>query len=75
VETNTVPVLAYVGPDAEVLFLRTLLEESGIACTADMPMRGEHGVREARLFVAPADVETAAPLIKDFRENGVKSRF
>jgi hypothetical protein len=75
VETKTVPVLAYVGPDAEVLFLRTLLEESGITCSADMPTRGEHGVREARLFVAQADVDAAAPLIKDFRQNGVKSSF
>jgi hypothetical protein len=31
--------------------------------------------REARLFVAQADVEAAAPLINDFRQNGVKSSF
>jgi len=74
-ETKTVPVLAYVGPDAEVMFLRTWLEESGITCSVDMPTRGEHGVREARLFVAQADVDAAAPLINDFRQNGVKSRF
>jgi len=75
VETKSVPVLAYVGPDAEVMFLRTLLDESGIMCSVDMPTRGEHGVREARLFVAQADVEAAAPVINDFRQNGVKSSF
>jgi hypothetical protein len=75
VETKNVPVLAYVGPDAEVLFLQTLLDESGIKCSVDMPTRGEHGVREARLFVAQADVDAAAPLINDFRQNGVKSSF
>lgn len=74
-DDKTLPVLAYVGPDAEVLFLQTLLGQSGITCSADMPTRGEHGVREARLFVAQADVDAAAPLIADFRQHGVKSSF
>ena len=74
-DDKTLPVLAYVGPDAEVLFLQTLLDESGIACSIDMPLRGEHGIRAARLFVAPADVDAAAPVVRDFRENGVKSSF
>jgi len=73
--TKSVPVLAYVGPDAEVLFLRTLPDESGLACSVDMPTRGDHGVREARLVVAQSDVDATAPLIKDFRQNGVKSSF
>jgi hypothetical protein len=74
-EDQAVPVLAYVGPDAEVLFLQTLLDESGIKCSVDMPTRGRSGVREARLFVAQADVDAAAPLVADFRQNGVKSSF
>ena len=72
-EDKAMPVLAYVGPDAEVIFLQTLLDESGITCSVDMPIRGENGVREARLFVAQADVDAAVPLIADFRQNGVKS--
>ena len=74
-ETREIPVLAYVGPDAEVLFLQTLLDESGITCSVDMPIRGENGVRQARLFVVQADVDAAVPLIADFRQNGAKSRF
>lgn len=72
-EDNNLPVLAYVGPDAEVLFLRTILDSSGIACSIDLPTRGRHGVREARLFVAQADVDAAAPIVADFREHGMKS--
>jgi len=71
---NTGPVLAYVGRDSEVLFLSTMLDSSGIECSIDLPTRGEHGIREARLFVAPADVIAAAPLIAEFREHGMKSR-
>ncbi len=69
------PVLAHVGPDAEVLVLRSLLDGSGIACSIDMPTRGRSGVREARLFVAQADVDAAAPLVADFRQQGMKSSF
>lgn len=72
-EDKAIPVLAYVGPDAEVMFLQTLLDESGITCSVDMPIRGENGVRKARLFVAQADVDAAVPVIADFRQNGVKS--
>lgn len=72
---KAIPVLAYVGPDAEVLFLQTLLDESGIRCSVDMPTRGRSGVREARLFVAEADVAAATPIVADFRQNGLKSTF
>ena len=74
-EDKDLPVLAYVGPDAEVLFLRTMLDSSGIACSIDLPTRGRHGVREARLFVARADVDAAASLVADFRQHGMKSSF
>lgn len=72
-QNHDVPVLAYVGPESEVLFLRTMLEGSGITCSTDVPVRGRSGVREARLFVAQADVEAAAPFIADFRDQGIKS--
>jgi hypothetical protein len=77
-EDRTLPALAYAGPAAEVMFLQTLLEQAGIDCSVDMPIAGLRGFaprRDARLFVAPADVEAAAPLIADFRQNGVKSSF
>jgi len=76
-EDNALPVLAYAGPDAEVLFLQTLLEQADIDCSVDMPIPGTRSLarREARLFVAQADVDAAAPIIADFRQNGVKSSF
>lgn len=74
-EDNAIPVLAYVGPDAEVLFLQTLLDEAGIKCSIDMPTRGRSGVREARLFIVQGDVDAATPIVADFRQNGVKSSF
>ena len=73
VNQATQPVLAYSGPPVEVMFLKSLLESAGVDCSVDLPIWGENGVREARLFVAPTDVETAAPLVADFRENGTKS--
>ena len=71
---ETRPLLAYLGPDSEVVFLSSMLESSGIECSIDLPTRGEHGIRQARLFVSQADAEAAAPIIAEFREHGVKSR-
>ena len=68
-------VLAYVGPDSEVLFLQTLLSGAGIACSVDRPTRGYYMTREARLFVAKSDQEAAAPLIREFRDSGTKSNI
>ena len=73
-EERLKPVLAYAGPESEVLFLQTLLLGSGIESSIDRPVRGRSGVRDARLFVAQADVEAAAPLVQDFRQRGTKSR-
>ena len=72
---ESLPVLAYVGMQSEVLFLQTLLEGSGIDCSIDQPIHGSRGLatRESRLFVAQSDVKAAAPLIADFREHGAKS--
>jgi hypothetical protein len=67
------PVLAYVGHQGEVVFLKSLLEGAGIACSVDMPVWGETGVRDARVFVAQTDAEAAAQVVKDFREHGNKS--
>jgi hypothetical protein len=74
-EKESVPVLAYVGKQSEVLFLQTLLEGSGITCSIDQPIHGlrSFATRESRLFVAKSDAEAAAPLIADFREHGAKS--
>jgi len=72
-ESQTLPVLAYVGPDAEVLFLQSLLQDAGVVASIDMPIRGENGVRHARLFVEESDVEAAAPVVLDFRLHGMKS--
>jgi len=74
-DDKATPLLVYTGPDAEVLFLQSMLDSSGIDCSIDMPTRGRQGIREARLFVAQADVDAAAPLIADFREHGAKSSF
>ena len=67
------PVLAYLGPESEVVFLQTLLESSGINSSIDRPNRGQNGVRPARLFIAQNDLEEARPLLQDFKENGTKS--
>ena len=72
-QEESLPVLAYVGMQSEVLFLQTLLEGSGITSSIDQPIPGRYANREARLFVARSDVEVAAPLIADFREHGAKS--
>jgi hypothetical protein len=67
--------LAYVGRHVEVVFLKSLLEGAGIACSVDLPVWGENGVRDARLFVAHTDREAAAQLVADFRQHGTHSRI
>ena len=73
-EESLPPSLAYVGHHAEVAFLKSLLESAEIVCSVDLPVWGENGVRDARLFVAHADVEAAAQVIADFREHGTRSK-
>ena len=67
------PTLAYVGHQAEVAFLKSFLEGAGIPCSVDLPVWGENGVRNARLFVAASDSEAAAELVADFRQHGTPS--
>jgi len=67
------PALAFVGHHGEVAFLKSLLEGAGIACAVDLPVWGENGVRDARLFVARADLEAAGELVADFRQHGTHS--
>ena len=67
------PALVYVGHQGEVVFLKSLLEGAGIACSIDMPVWGENGIRDARVFVASADADEAARVVADFRQHGSKS--
>ena len=67
------PTLAFVGHQVEVAFLKSLLEGAGIACSVDLPVWGENGIRDARLFVAHTDLEAAAELVADFRQHGTHS--
>ena len=67
------PTLVYSGHQGEVVFLKSLLEGAGIACSIDMPTWGENGIRDARVFVAHADVDAAAEVVADFRQHGRKS--
>ena len=69
------PTLAYIGHQVEVAFLKSLLEGAGIACSVDLPVWGEHGIRDARLFVASTDSEAAAQLVADFRQHGTHSKL
>ena len=69
------PTLAFVGHQVEVAFLKSRLEGAGIACSADLPVWGENGVRDARLFVAHTDKEAATELVADFRQHGTRSRI
>ena len=74
-QDDIVPVLAYEGMQSEVVFLQTMLEASGITCSIDQPIHGTRSfaTRDSRLFVAQSDMDAAAPLIADFREQGAKS--
>ena len=72
---DTQPALAFVGRQAEVVFLKSLLESAGIDCSVDLPVWGESGVRDARLFVAAADLDAAAELVEDFRQHGTSSKI
>ena len=68
------PTLAYVGHQVEVAFLKSLLEGAGIGCSVDLPVWGENGVRDARLFVAHTDMEAATELVADFHQHGTHSK-
>ena len=69
---DDVLVLIYEGPYVETMFVKMLIEGSGIATSFDdLPQRSVPFT--SRLFVRRADVEAAAVLVADFRENGRRS--
>lgn len=65
-------VAVYLGVDTDALFLKTLLEGSGIpASVRNFAMSGSGlGRTDVRVFVARRDLERAQPLIDDFKNNG-----
>jgi len=67
------PELVYIGHQGEVVFLKSLLEGAGIDCSIDIPVWGENGIRDARVFVAHADADAAASVVADFRQHGSRS--
>jgi hypothetical protein len=66
------PVAIYSGEYTEVVFLKSLLEGSGIGATLVHLSVGE-GIAEWRVQVAQSDVEAALPLVEHFREHGTKT--
>lgn len=68
-------VAVYFGEDTDSLFLKTLLEGSGIpASVRNCSMSGAgSGRRDVRVFVARRHVERARPLVEHFKEHGQKS--
>jgi hypothetical protein len=68
-------VAIYFGEDTDSLFLKTLLEGSGISATVrNFSMSGAGiGRTDVRVFVARRDVEDARPLVEHFKKHGHKS--
>jgi hypothetical protein len=64
-------VAIYFGEDTDSLFLKTLLEGSGIA--ASLRSFAMEGRWDVRVFVARRDVERAQPLVDHFQKHGQKS--
>lgn len=69
------PVAVYFGEDTDSLFLKTLLEGSGIpASLKSFSMSGgEFGGTDVRVFVVRRDVERARPLVEHFKIHGKRS--
>ncbi len=65
-------VAVYFGEDMDSLFVKTLLEGSGIpASIRNFSMSGGGvGGTDVRVFVARRDVERARPLVEHFKEHG-----
>jgi hypothetical protein len=63
--------MVYSGQHTEALFLKSLLEGSGIA--ARVSNLGASGDDEVGVYVAQSDVEHAMPLVEDFRNHGTKT--
>ena len=69
---DDVPTLVFSGPYTEAMFLKTLIESSGIETSfVAPPMRGGGGLAiESRVYVRRAAAEHASELVEDFRRNG-----
>jgi hypothetical protein len=64
-------VLVYSGQHTEAVFLKSLLEGSGIASTLwDL---SESGGDDVVVYVTQSDVQHATPLVEDFRSRGIKT--
>jgi hypothetical protein len=64
-------VLVYLGQHSEAVFLKSLLEGSGIA--AEMLELADSGGDAVGVYVAQCDLDDALPLIEDFRNRGTKT--
>lgn len=65
-----IPTLVFSGQYTEALFLKSLLEGSGIHTSLDMPVRG--GL-DPRLFVPKSHLEDAVAIVEDFLKNGKRT--
>jgi hypothetical protein len=63
--------MVYSGQHTEALFLKSLLEGSGIA--AALSHLASSGDDDLGVYVAQSDVEQAMPLVDDFRRHGTKT--
>ena len=69
-------VAVYFGKDTDSLFLKTLLEGSGIPASLRSFWMSDGvflGGNDIRVFVARRDVERALPLVEDFKNHGQNS--
>jgi hypothetical protein len=64
-------VMVYSGQHTEAVFLKSLLQGSGIAAT--ISELTESGGDDVGVYVAQSDVELAMPLVDDFRNHGTKT--
>jgi hypothetical protein len=64
-------VMVYSGQHTEALFLKSLLEGSGIA--AALSQLAESLDDDVGVYVAQSDVALAMPLVDDFRTHGTKT--
>ena len=64
-------VAVYFGGDTDSIFLKSLLEGSGIP--ASIRNLSESADHDVRVFVARRDVERAQPLVEHFKQHGQKS--
>ena len=63
--------MVYSGQHTEALFLKSLLEGSGIA--ARISNLAASGDDDVGVFVAQSHVDDAMPLVEDFRNHGRKT--